>query len=189
MPVNYCETERVARWLEELMLHRCWGTSRTLLALQAPWGESIDPVKLAAQDAAAVLRAAPEHRILYICDSDAAYAAGCAIFSRTFGRSLTYYHSMNRRLRTSAQLVFARLREVAELHSDVAPTDFQHIIMMESSTGFLAARQRVLDYFAPQTLLGVTDNVDSHYLRTIGDPYENTLVRPSPMQDYACGLL
>ena len=156
--------------LKELNRYRAVGTSRALVVAAAGSGKTY----LAAFDA---LNFNPK-RLLYIVHEGSILKKSLETFSDVFGNSVTYGIFSGEHKEMDADFVFATNITMCKSLELFAKNEFDYIIIDECHHATAETYKRIIDYFEPEFLLGLTatpermDNQDVFDLFDQNVPYE-----------------
>ena len=156
--------------LKELNRYRAVGTSRALVVAAAGSGKTY----LAAFDA---LNFNPK-RLLYIVHEGSILKKSLETFSDVFGNSVTYGIFSGEHKEMDADFVFATNITMCKSLELFAKNEFDYIIIDECHHATAETYKRIIGYFEPEFLLGLTatpermDNQDVFDLFDQNVPYE-----------------
>ena len=166
--------------LKELNRNRAMGIKRSLIVAAAGSGK----IFLAAFDA---LNFNP-NRLLYIVHESSILMKSLETFQMVFGNDVTYGVFNGQSKEAKADFVFATNITMSKRLEDFSPHEFDYIIIDECHHATAETYKRILQYFEPEFLLGLTatpermDNQDVFELFDENVPYELRL-RDAIMND------
>lgn len=156
--------------LKELNRYRAVGTARALVVAAAGSGKTY----LAAFDA---LNFAPKH-LLYIVHEGSILRKALETFQDVFGNSVSYGIFSGESKEMDADFVFATNITMAKSYGLYVKDHFDYIIVDECHHATAETYRKIIDYFEPEFLLGLTatpermDNQDVFDMFDKNVPYE-----------------
>ncbi len=159
--------------LKEISRYRDMGEKKALIVAATGSGKTY----LAAFDALNF----GAKKLLYVVHQENILRASLKTFQNVFGNSRTYGIYTGNRQEKEADFLFATNQELSRHLDSFKPTDFDYIILDECHHAVASSYQKILAYFRPEFLLGLTatanrmDNQDVLSLFDRNIPYQLSL--------------
>lgn len=159
--------------LKEINRYRSMGVTKALVVAATGSGKTY----LAAFDA----KNFGAKRVLFICHRDKILADSLESFRRVFGESKTYGLFVGDKKELGCDFLFASNIMLATHLDEFTQDEFDYICIDEAHHSVASSYKKIIDYFKPEFLLGITatpdrmDNEDVYDLFDKNVPYELSL--------------